>query len=132
MNINLDLKKIALKVATPKQLNNYVCYGQVGAAIQAHSGNIYTGVSIDTACSLGFCAEHAAVAEMLKHGESQVKAFVAVDSQGNALPPCGRCRELISQLNIHNRNALVEVENGVIVSLAQLLPYDWKEHLPNS
>jgi hypothetical protein len=34
--------------------------------------NVYTSVWIDTACSLGFCAEHAAVAEMLKTRESGV------------------------------------------------------------
>ena len=59
---------------------------------------------------MGFCAEHSAVAEMLKHGESVIQAVVTVDNDGNAVPPCGRCRELMSQLSRENLNAIVEVK----------------------
>ncbi|PSK90386.1 cytidine deaminase family protein [Taibaiella chishuiensis] len=124
--MNRDLKKIAQQWVRPTALNNFVGYGDVAAAIETIAGNIYTGISIDTACSMGFCAEHGAVADMLKHNEYRVKAFVAVDKAGNAVPPCGRCRELISQLAGENRDARVEVANGVFVSLGELLPYDWK------
>lgn len=123
-----ELKKIAAAVTSPKVLNDFVEYGGVGAAIETVDGNIYTGISIDTACSLGFCAEHAAVAEMLKHGEYRIKAFIAVDSEGNAVPPCGRCRELISQLSKENLEAIVEVENDSFVLLKEILPYDWKSN----
>ena len=37
----------------------------VGAALQTTSGAVHTGVCIDVACGMGFCAEHAAIAEML-------------------------------------------------------------------
>ena len=83
---------------------------------------------MDITCSIGFCAEHAAVAEMLKQGEHLIQAFVAVNEEGDAIPPCGRCRELISQLSKENSKAVVEVENGVFVKLEELLPYDWKTH----
>lgn len=121
-----ELKKIATEITSPTELNDFVEYGGVGAAIETVNGNIYTGISIDTACSMGFCAEHAAVADMLKHGEYQIKAFVAVDTEGNAVPPCGRCRELISQLSKENLEAVVEVENDMFVLLKEILPYDWK------
>ncbi|WP_260288743.1 cytidine deaminase family protein [Peribacillus aracenensis] len=123
-----EIKKIATAVSSPTVLNDFVEYGGVGAAIETVDGNIYTGISIDTACSLGFCAEHAAVADMLKHGEYQIKAIVAVDSEGNAVPPCGRCRELISQLSKENLEAVVEVENDTFVLLKEILPYDWKSN----
>jgi len=123
---NKELRKIAAAAASPKELNDYVSYGGVGAAIETVDGNIYTGICLDTACSMGFCAEHAAVAEMLKHGEYRVKAFVAADSEGNAVSPCGRCRELISQLSQKNLEAVVEVENDTFVLLKDILPYDWK------
>jgi hypothetical protein len=48
--------------------------GSVGAAILTAQGNIYTGICIDLACGLGFCAEVAAVAEMLKARERHVLA----------------------------------------------------------
>ncbi len=127
--MNDELKQIATKLAGTNILNDFVEYGGVAAAIETISGNIYTGISIDTACSMGFCAEHSAVAEMLKHHEFRVKAFVAVDTEGNAVPPCGRCRELISQLAKDNLEATVEVKNGVFKSLKDLLPFDWKEDL---
>jgi len=125
---NKELKKIATAITSPTELNDFVEYGGVGAAIETVDGNIYTGISIDTACSMGFCAEHSAVADMLKHGEYQIKAIVAVDSEGNAIPPCGRCRELISQLSKENLEAVVEVENDTFVLLKEILPYDWKSN----
>ena len=44
--------------------------GGVAAAVRSRSGHIYTGVCVDTQCGMGFCAEHAVVAEMLKARES--------------------------------------------------------------
>jgi cytidine deaminase len=37
--------------------------GSVAAALVSTSGRMYTGSCVDTACSLGFCAEHAVAAE---------------------------------------------------------------------
>lgn len=124
---NTSLRQIAQKFAGERRLNDFIEYGGVAAAIETVNGNIYTGISIDTACSMGFCAEHSAVAEMLKHGESRIKSMVAVDGNGHAVPPCGRCRELISQLSKHNLQTIIEVKDGVFVTLAAILPYDWKE-----
>lgn len=124
-----ELKHIAQKITGERQLNDFITVGGVGAALETEDGNIYTGISIDTACSMGFCAEHGAIAEMLKHGECRIRSIVAVDGDGHAVPPCGRCRELISQLSRSNLETIVEVRDDVFVSLASLLPYDWKEDL---
>ena len=124
-----DLKEIAGQLVKTKRLNDFIEYGGVAAAIETTNGNVYTGISIDTACSMGFCAEHSAVAEMLKNGEHKIKAAVAVGDDGNAVPPCGRCRELMSQLSKENLNAVIEVKNGIFVTLKELMPYDWKEDL---
>ncbi|MGU3375332.1 cytidine deaminase family protein [Chryseobacterium sp. M5A1_1a] len=124
-----NLKEIAGQFAKATALNDFIEYGGVAAAIETVAGNVYTGISIDTACSMGFCAEHSAVAEMLKNGERYIKAVVAVGNDGNAVPPCGRCRELMSQLSKENLNAIIEVKNNVFVTLKELMPYDWKEDL---
>ncbi|EMS1064004.1 cytidine deaminase [Providencia stuartii] len=120
------LVKIASRYAKPFIINDYIECGYVAAALEAEDGEIYTGISIDTACSLGFCAEHGAVAELLKAGKSVIKSMVAVDSAGNVVPPCGRCRELVSQLSNKNKQTLVGVDNETQVTLEQLMPYDWK------
>ena len=49
-------------------------------------GNIYTGICIDLSSGLGFCAEVAAIAEMLKQRETQIAQVVAV-SGNRILPP---------------------------------------------
>ncbi|EDU59393.1 cytidine deaminase [Providencia stuartii] len=120
------LVKIASRYAKPSIINDYIECGYVAAALEAEDGEIYTGISIDTACSLGFCAEHGAVAELLKAGKSVIKSMVTVDSAGNVVPPCGRCRELVSQLSNKNKQTLVGVDNETQVTLEQLMPYDWK------
>jgi cytidine deaminase len=53
--------------------------------------------------------------------------MVAVGWDGHVMPPCGRCREFISQLHNDNIEAEVLVGEGVIVTLRELLPYDWRQ-----
>jgi len=96
----------------------------VAAAIRSTSGRTYTGVCVDVSCGIGFCAEHAAVAEMLKARETEVEMIVAVCSDG-VLPPCGRCRELLVQVNPKNFDALVVLPGQRIVRLRELLPDHW-------
>jgi cytidine deaminase len=95
--------------------------GGVAAAVLSASGRVYTGICIDTACSMGFCAEHAAVAEMLKARESQIAMVVAVGDSGVVIP-CGRCRELMWQVDPRNRATRIIVAPGQVVTLAELLP----------
>jgi len=98
--------------------------GGVGAAIRTAKGNVYTGICIDLGCGLGFCAEVAAMAEMLKHRETQIAAVVAV-SGDRILPPCGRCRETMAQVDVRNLDCRVIVAEDADVSLRELLPRHW-------
>ncbi len=121
-----ELYQKAKAVIYPRKLSELAEAGGVGAAILAANGQVYTGVCIDTACSMGFCAEHAAAAAMVTAGESRVLKMVAVDWDGQILPPCGRCREFIHQLHDENINAEVMVSQDVTVTLRELLPYAWR------
>jgi cytidine deaminase len=98
--------------------------GGVGAAIRTADGNTYTGICIDLACGLGFCAEVAAIAEMLKHRETRIDSVVAVSGK-RILPPCGRCRETMVQINPGNMDARVIVGEDQEVPLRSLLPDHW-------
>jgi cytidine deaminase len=122
-----ELYQLAKSVVNPHRLSAYAEAGGVGAAILSESGKIYTGVCIDTGSSLGFCAEHAAAAAMVTAGESRVLKMIAVGYDGRILPPCGRCREFISQLHGDNLKTQVMVGEGIIVILRELLPYNWQE-----
>ncbi len=97
--------------------------GSVSAAVLTEDGNVYTGVCVDLSCGIGFCAEHSAVAEMLKNRETVIRKMVAVNDSG-ILPPCGRCRELVAQVD--RRNFACEVIlPGDKRPLADLLPNHW-------
>lgn len=121
-----DLYKIALSVTNPRTLSDKAEAGGVGAAILTKSGKVYTGVCIDTASSMGFCAEHAAASAMITAGENEIAKIIAVRKTGEILPPCGRCRELLSQICDDNMESEVMVKENTVVKLRELLPYYWR------
>lgn len=117
-----DLINLATKLATPFTPSAECTSGSVAAALVTIESRVFSGVCVDTACSLGFCAEHSAVAEMLKARESAVQAIVAVNQDGKILPPCGRCRELLWLLDSRNQNTWVVLGPDEGAYLRDLLP----------
>ncbi|WP_330627707.1 cytidine deaminase family protein, partial [Clostridioides difficile] len=73
----------------PRTISPFIDAGGVAAAILTDSGNVYTGVCIDTACTLGMCAERNAIANMITNGESKITKLVCVMSNGSVGSPCG-------------------------------------------
>ena len=57
----------ALEVLNPRTVSPFIEAGGVAAAILTKNGNVYTGVCIDTACTLGMCAERNAIHTMITH-----------------------------------------------------------------
>ena len=104
-----DLIEAARAVCGEFELRKDFSAGGVGAAIRTAKGNVYTGICIDLASGLGFCAEVAAIAEMLKNRETHIVAVVAV-SGSRILPPCGRCRETMAQIDARNLDCRVIVQ----------------------
>lgn len=96
----------------------------VGCALLAANGQIYEGVCIHLACGLGFCAEAAAIASMIKGGETKIDSIVAV-SASSILSPCGRCREMMIQVASSNRETNVILSASRSVKLKSLLPEHW-------
>lgn len=122
MEINY-LINIAKSFCFSKKIGTYVRVGEVSAALVSKSGKIYTGISIELPCGMGFCAEHSAIAEMLKSGEEEIDMIVAVNKHG-ILPPCGRCREFMRQINVNNYESTnVIISEQRVVKLGELLPY---------
>lgn len=121
-----ELLKIARKTLAPRQLSANSYAGSVAAALLAADGKVYTGVCIDTPCSMGFCAEHAAIAAMITAGQSRIEKIVAVHEGNEVVAPCGRCREFICQIHDENENCQVLLPGGEIKTVGQLLPDRWK------
>lgn len=107
--------------------------GDVASVVVSATAVEYLGVSIDTASGTGFCAEHAAIAAMVTAGEYRIERMVAVwrderDRRLYVLPPCGRCREFIQQIDPSNIEARVILGRGHVVRVRDLLPYsDWPD-----
>ena len=120
-----ELKDIAAATLSPRRVSEDIEVGGVAAALVTDKGNVYRGICIDTACSMGFCAEHAAIAAMLTAGEDKVAQIVAVNWDKTVLPPCGRCREFLLQLG--NPETQVLVAEDTAVPVKELLPYSWQD-----
>lgn len=121
------LYETAKGVLNPRQISPWMEAGGVGAAVESASGKIYVGVCVDTACTLGICAERNAIFNMITNGESAIRRVIAVNGEGKAIPPCGACREMMTQLmpdSYRDVQVMLDYETGRVVSLGELTP-DW-------
>lgn len=77
---------------------------EVGAAVRTASGQIFSGIHFETATGFAnICGEVAAICCMVAAGHRDLEVVAAVwrdrDGKHYLLPPCGRCREVISDFN---------------------------------
>lgn len=126
MNIWDELYNAARKVQKNRTVSPFIDAGGVAAAVLTKAGNIYVGVCIDTASTLGMCAERNAIANMITNGESQIDKVVAVMLDGKVGSPCGACREYMMQLDKDSGEIeiLLDLETQKTVRLKELIP-DW-------
>lgn len=118
----------AKAVQRERQVSPYVLAGGVAAAILSESGNIYTGVCVDTCSTLGICAERSAIFNMLTHGEDRLTRVLAMMGDGTCGAPCGACRELMVQLMpqcYRDIQILLDSQTGKITKLGELTPQWW-------
>lgn len=78
--------------------NAYAPYSglSVGCAALADDGRVVTGCNVENASyGLTLCAECTMIGALHASGGGTLVAFACVDSAGNTLTPCGRCRQLL-------------------------------------
>ena len=122
------LYEAAKAVQNEVKISDYVTAGEVSAAIESESGKIYTGVCIDTASTLGICAERNAMFNMISNGEYKVKRVLAILPDGKTGAPCEACREFMVQLmadDYKNIEIMLDYETGKIVKLGDITPEWW-------
>ena len=125
---NLEMIEKAKTVLKPRELFLGNNAGDVACALLSASGNLYLGVCMDISSGIGFCAEHAAVAAMITAGESRIARIVAVWGENTVLPPCGRCRELMYEIdaaNLESTDVILGADHAV--KLKELLPHPYHE-----
>lgn len=123
-----DMYNNAKKVLKPRMVSKMIEAGGVSAAIESVSGKIYSGVCVDSACSLGICAERNAIFNMITNGENIVKRVIAINNKGKAMAPCGACRELMAQLmpdTYKNIEIMMDYDKDKVVTLGELMPEWW-------
>lgn len=103
---------------------------QVGAALLAADGVIYTGCNVENSSyGLTVCAERNAVFKMVSAGVQRFQAIaIATDNAGS---PCGACRQVMTEFAVDIPVILVD-KNGdtTDTTLYQLLPMHFgPEHL---
>jgi cytidine deaminase len=130
-----ELIMSAARLLKPHTTTDGRLFGDVAATLVTDKGNAYSGVCIDTGSGTGFCAEHSAIAAMVTAGEYVIAKIVAVwrderDGKLYVLPPCGRCRQFIRQIDEANLETDVVLGRDKVSKLKELLPYhEWPEPL---
>lgn len=122
------LYEAAKAVQNARKISDYIEAGGVAAAIESESGRIYTGVCIDSACTLGICAERNAMFNMISNGENRIKRVLAIMPNGKCGAPCGACREFMVQLmadDYKNIEIMLNYETGKTVKLGDITPEWW-------
>ena len=120
MEINWQLLHSEALAAMKKA---YVPYSNfpVGAAALVSDGRIVRGCNVENAsCGLTLCAECGLVSDLIASGGGKLIAFSCVDTNGNALMPCGRCRQLLQE---HGGSALQLMTDQGVKPLSELLPW---------
>jgi cytidine deaminase len=89
----------ALRAAAREVMEHaYAPYSRfkVGAAGLVDDGRIVAGCNVENASyGVGLCAECGMVSSLHATGGGRLVAVVCVDGHGDALMPCGRCRQLL-------------------------------------
>lgn len=123
-----ELFNAATKVQNKREISNNMIAGGVAAAVESESGKIYVGVCVDTSCTLGICAERNAIFSMITNGENKIKRVIAVRSNGDAIIPCGACRELMAQLmpkKYKKIEVMMDYKEKKVMTLGELTPHWW-------
>jgi cytidine deaminase len=100
----------------------YVPYSQypVGAAALADDGRLLTGANVENAAyGVTLCAECSLVSALVMSGGGRFTAFACVNALGEAIMPCGRCRQILWEHG--GPELLVDTPKGV-VPMTEVLP----------
>lgn len=123
----MDIQPI-IRAAIAARANAYAPYShyQVGAAVLADSGRVYTGCNIENASyGLTICAERVALGTAIAAGERHFLALAIAGGEGTPSMPCGACRQFITEWAEPSLKVTVVSGLGeqVDLTLGDLLPH---------
>ncbi|MDR0930531.1 MAG: cytidine deaminase [Clostridiales bacterium] len=111
-----------LSLAKAASHNAYAKYSNfaVGAALLCENGDVYTGCNIENSCGTSVCAERAAIANAIIHGNQQFSKMAIFSPHQPNITPCGICRQYLIEFN------------DSIKIITETAEYDIKNLLPHS
>ena len=98
---------------------------QVGAAIRAASGRVYSGVNVENvAYPEGTCAEAGAVAAMVAGGDTVIMEVAVIADSPIPVSPCGGCRQKLAEFGAGTVPVTLATVDGALLAttLGDLLP----------
>ncbi len=110
------------QAAVAASANSYSPYSKfpVGVAAFTDDGRVVSGANVENASyGLTLCAECSMVSHLYATGGGRLTAAFCVDGHGDALMPCGRCRQLLYE---HGGPQLLVMTPEGVQTMAQILP----------
>ena len=123
---DISMIKVAYSILKPKNELNETA--NCGCVLITQSGKLYRGINLGFLCGIGTCAELQAIGSMILNSEStEIRTMVTTsfserENKLKILLPCGKCREMIYQLNKKNMKTEVIISETEKVYLSELLP----------
>lgn len=130
MAITKETLKPLFDKALDASKNAYAPYSKfpVGAALLMKDGTIITGVNVENrSYGLSNCAERSALFQAITRGYTTFVAIaIATPKASYAVPPCGACRQVLSEFAQGDVPVLfgVDFEHASFATIETLYPYD--------
>jgi cytidine deaminase len=103
----------------------------VGCALETSDGSIYTGCNIENASYGGtICAERVAIVKAVSDKKMLLRKIYVYTEKG--WPPCGLCRQVISEFADKNCEVIMGDELGkeIVMKFSDLMPLSFTpDHL---
>lgn len=122
----MNIEKLLEEAKEARELA-YVPYSKfkVGAALLTKDGKVYKGCNIENAAySMCNCAERTALFKAISEGEKEFVAIAVVADTDRPVPPCGACRQVISELCSSDTKVYLTNLKGDVqeLTVSELLP----------
>jgi cytidine deaminase len=125
-SVNLPDDRQLVELARMARERAYAPYSgfNVGAAVLCSSGKTYLGCNVEnSAYPAGLCAERVALGAAVAAGEREFVRLAVIAGSSRPVPPCGMCRQVISELAPRITIVLANLEGETIETTPeQLLP----------
>lgn len=94
------MDKDLFELAKAAMANAYAPYSnfQVGSALRAENGKLYSGANVENAAyPEGCCAEASAISAMVRDGARRIEEIAVIGGGDGLVTPCGGCRQKIRE-----------------------------------